>query len=705
MIVGTAGYMAPEQVRGLDADHRADIFSFGVVFFEMLCGDRAFKGDTAVETMTAILTHDPVEPSSLARALPPDVQRILRHCLEKLPDERFQSARDLAFNLESISGVSEAAAPVRRKVARMTIAIGAVCGLIAGGLLAGAGMRFLTPAAPSGVTRFTIALPPQVQFRESMALSPDGRTLVYSASDPAGTRLYRRSLDTLESVPIRGTEGGTLPFFSPDGASIGFIGEGAIKWVPLQGGAAITITQMSGGGGAAAWLPDDTIVIGPEGQGLMRVPLSGGPARELTVLDQARGELGHRWPIAVPGDRAVAFTIHYGARDTQRVDAVSLDSGKRVTLVEGNGARFLPTGHILFQRLGDLWVAAFDSTRLAVTGTPTAVVEGVGIALDWSPKIAAGRNGSLAYATGGEPYPPRTLVWVDKAGHETVIDAPQKNWWWPQVSPDGRRLGFHIMDPVNMDAWIYELDHGPLVKVTYHPHQDGYPLWSPDGKHIVFWSRQGGGPGDLYLRSADLAGHDKRITTSKSFTYYTPSSWADGGKLLVFQQTSAETRADIGVIPIDGDAAPKLLIQSPADEAHPAVSPDGRWIAYQSNVSGRWEVYVQPFPDLSGRWQVSTQGGVSPLWSPDGRELFYRHERAVIGVPVTPGTAFRYGNPRVLFEGAYVREQFGPGSSRSYALATDGQRFLMMKEDPPPPTQIIVIANWAEELARLTGQR
>ena len=468
--------------------------------------------------------------------------------------------------------------------------------------------------ASAPVNRFVVQPPAGVTLGDQIAFSPDGRTLVFTGSDGTGSRLYRRSFDALDAVPIRGTDGGTLPFFSPDGAWVGFIGDRAIKKVPLQGGTAATVVETASGADGATWLADDTIVFASTQRGLTRVSASGTNAHEITRIDTEHGDLEHLSPVAVPGDRAVAFVVHFGARDSQRIDAVSLASGLRTTLVLGNGARFLPSGHMLYQRGGTLWVAAFDPTRLALTGTPIAVVENIAIGFYWGPVAAVANSGALAYATGSDPFPPRKLIWVDRAGRETPIDAPPRSWYWPQVSPDGRRLGFHIMDPVNMDAWIYELDRGPLMRMTYDPRQDGYPLWTPDGKRIAFWSRQGGSTADLYLRSADMTGKDERLTTTPAGSYNLPLSWANGGKLLVFQQgTSTGTRTDIGIVPIEGDHKTTILISGPADEMHAAMSPNGRWIAYQSNVSGRWEVYVQPFPDLGGRWQVSTQGGVSPI--------------------------------------------------------------------------------------------
>jgi Tol biopolymer transport system component len=538
-----------------------------------------------------------------------------------------------------------------------------------------------------------------------MALSPDGRTLVYTGTDDAGSRLYKRVLDTLESVPIRGTDGSGFPFFSPDGAWVGFSDGRSIKRIPLQGGAAATICENTGDLGAA-WLRDDTIVFGST-SGVMRVAAAGGDVRQLTIVDRAQGEIEHHSPVAVPGADAVLFTVYSGARDRQRIEVVSLDSRDRAPLVQGSGAQYLGTEHIVFafEHSGSLWVAPFDRRRLTVTGPSTPVLEGILISDHWIPTIAVAASGSLAYARGTatSQYSPRSLAWVDSTGREEPVDAPVRAWWWPEISPDGKRVGAHIMDPANMDAWIYELDHGPLRRVTSNPAQDGYPLWSSDGKRIAFWSRQGGVASNLYLRSGDLTGGDERLTSSPN--EQVPFAWTRDGRL-VFQEFSPDTRTDIGVLPIEGTRTPTLIIRGPSDEGRPSMSPDGRWIAYQANRLGRFEVYVQPFPELGDVHQVSTEGGASPLWHPNGRELFYRKGRVMISVPITTtGRIFGFGNPRTLFEGPYVMEGSDVGGGRSYALAPDG-RFLMMKEQKAleggsGPTEIVVILNWIEELKRL----
>jgi Tol biopolymer transport system component len=702
VVLGTAPYMSPEQARGKSVDKRTDVWAFGCVLYEMLTGRAAFGGDTVSDVIVAVLDRAPdwrLVPSET----PATIARLLRRCLEKDPKRRLHDIADARIEIDDAlsapaADVREVAPRARRSIARWTLA-----GVVAGALLAAVGFRFATRPAPSAVTRFTIMLPPHLELRDPMALSPDGRTLVFAATDESGSRLYRRDLDSLQSVPIRGTEGGGAPFFSPDGAAVGFSGVRSLMTVPLQGGAPTTLHQDRVTG--ATWLPDDTIVFGSSA-GLMQIPATGGDVRAITTLRQ--GEIEHHSPVGLPNGRAVLFTVHTGRRDAQRIDAVSLPSRERTEITPGSGARVLATGHIAFafQQSGSLWVAPFDESRLRLTGAAAPALEGVMISDGWKPTIAAGANGSLAYAVGNAvySYALRALYWVDKTGREQPIGAPARAWWWPQVSPNGRQVGLHIMDPANMDAWIYELDHGPLVRVTFNPAQDGYPMWTRDGKRIVLWSNQPGGVRELRIRSATLTGSDEVLMTS---TDVAPYSWSGDGKLLVFQQASPETRMDIGVVPIDGEHTVKMIINGPSDEEHPAVSPDGRWIAYQSNESGRSEVYVQPFPALGSRWQVSTQGGTSPLWDPDGRELFFRHGRSIVSVPVTAaGNTFSYGNPRPLFEGPYVTDEADPGGGPTYALSPDGKRFLMMKALEPDggrsgQTQIVVVLNWLDELQRL----
>jgi len=709
MVLGTAPYMSPEQARGQAVDKRTDIWAFGCVLYELLTGRQAFAGETVSDTIAAILDREPDWPQ-LPASTPSVIRRLLQRCLEKDPKRRLRDIGDARFDIDDATEqptTSRAAIASTRDATRRVLRW-MLPALVAIGVAAALALRFAPSAPLRDVTRFTVPMPQTLQLIDMMALSPDGRALVYTGVDDGGRRLYKRTVDTIESVPIRGAEGGSHPFFSPDGVSVGFVANGDLKRIPLDGGDATTVAKnvdrLSGG----AWLSDGTIVFASPNKGLSRVPVTGGAIETLTTIE--RGEIRHSSPAGVDGNRAVLFTVHTGARDGLRVDVVSLQTGQRTALLQGNGAHALRSGRLLFERGGSLWVAPFDNRRLRVNGPPVVVFDGIAVGESWSPLMAIGADGSLAYGTGGrQRFGMRKLVWVDRSGHEQPIDAPSRMWVWPQISPDGRRLGLHFHDPVNMDAWIYELDHGPLVRVTYDPAQDGYPLWSPDGSHIAFWSRQGGGAHNLYLRAADLSGRDERLTTSVDDQE--PFSWSGDGKLLVYHERSRDTGMDIGTVSIAGEHRAQLVIRGPADEARPAVSADGRWIAYQSNLSGRWQVYVQPFPELDARWQISTEGGASPTWSKDDRELFYRRGNAMMHVPIDAvGRGFRFGTANVLFEGPYVAEEDSLQSARNYDVAPDGERFVMIKDDDrrdreSAASQIVVVRNWIAELERSSARQ
>jgi len=415
VILGTAPYMSPEQARGKTVDKRTDIWALGCVMYEMLTAHRAFAGDTVSDTIAAILDREP-DWSLLPAATPPNLRRLLHRCLEKDPKRRLHDSADVRIEIDDVLAPrpSVAAATTTSNVRRHRLAPLILTTLVAMALVGGLLIWNAIAPPQSGVTRFTITLPANITLRDPMALSPDGRTLVYTGVDTDGSRLYRRTLDTLESVAIRGTEGGGRPFFSPDGRSIGFISNRVLKRVPLQGGAPVTVHEAHVDH-SATWLSDDTIVFGWENRGLMRVPAAGGEARQITVVDRARGEIEHHSPVGISGNRALLFTVHTGARDAQRIDALALDSGQRVPLIQGSGPNVLPTGHIVFayQRSGALWIAPFDEKRLQVTASPTPVLEDVAISDGWIPTIAVGSNGSLAYATGQAEfasYTPRKLV-------------------------------------------------------------------------------------------------------------------------------------------------------------------------------------------------------------------------------------------------------------------------------------------------------
>ncbi|MCZ6737274.1 MAG: protein kinase [Actinobacteria bacterium] len=708
-LVGTPSYMSPEQIRGESIDKRADIWAFGCLLFETLTGKRAYGRETLADTLAAIVDQEP-DWERLPDGAPPALPTLLRRCLAKDPRRRLRDIGDAWLEMDESQDETEAtrrsagqAAPMWwRPVPWASATVVAVAAL-----WFFSGERSLTPE----VTRFALNLPgSSIAFigGRGVAVSPDGRTLVYSWSDAglfdARLRLYRRDMDALESVPIRGTEGGRHPFFSSDGASIGFFTGSELRRVPLSGGISVPLADVVGES-TGTWLDDDSIVFGPivpVGRSLSRVSGSGGEPSTVASFTAEGQEATHAYPAAILGGLGFVSTGWSG--DSSWVYLHQPGPGAPVQLVRGRRARVSPSGHLVFERDGTLWAVPLDVEQASVTGEPVSVVEAFG-STDNTPgfdvsAFDVSASGSLAYATvGADPWLNRSLFWVDRDGREEPLDIEPRPYWFPRVSPDGDRIGFHIMDAANMDIHIHDLRSGATSPLTFHESVDGYPLWTPDGGRIVFWSSRDGAP-NLFSRPADGTGSVERLTDSPN--RQAPYSWADGGRLLLFEEQSPETETDIWKVSIDGDSTAEPVLSEPYAERRPAISPDGRWIAYQSDESGQWQIWVRPFPDVErGRWPVGD--GVSPKWSPDGRELYYRGDNAIMAVRIDATDEFSPAEPVRLFEDGYVNSALQDNfSADQYAVAPDG-RFLMMKELPESQAsvELIVVRNWAEELKRL----
>ena len=709
VIMGTAAYMSPEQAAGKPADRRSDNWSFGVVLWEMLTGQQLFTGESVSHVLSAVLGLEP-EWDELPGKTPAAVRRVLRRCLQKDPRRRLHHIADARLEMEDGEDASEAAgqpatqaAQARSKlvpwVSAAVVAVAAVAALL---------IFSAEPAPAPEVTRFTLNLPEGTDFAggSGVTVSPDGRTVVFSVSDPGhgGQRLYRRDMDSLDSAPIRGTDGARHPFFSADGASVGFFTTSAVMKVSLSGGIPVLLADMKGqesfvGPSAGAWLEDDSIVfssVGPAGFKLSRVSASGVEPSPVVPATENGEEIAHHHPAAIPGGRG--FVSIGQIRGSSRVYLHQPGSGEPVPLIPGRLARVSPSGHLVFERGGTLWAVGLDIEQARVTGEPVLVVDLVGSAPGTPPMFDLSANGSLVYVTAGSGvWKNRSLFWVSRDGREEPLDLEPRPYWFLHLSPDGGRIGFHIMDPVNMDAHIHDLRSGVTSPFTFDRAIDGYPLWAPDGERIVFWSSRDTGVANLFVRAADGTGSVERLTDSPN--RHSPYSWTDDG-LIVFTEESPETSSDIWKISIDGDRVPEPVLQEPYAESRSAVSPDGRWIAYQSNESGEWQIWVRPFPDVeSGRWPVGT-GGMSPKWSPDGRELYYRGDGAMMAVRIDTADEFSAGPAVRLFEDRYVISVSDVGPiPAEYAVAPDG-RFLMMKDTSQSEraTEVIVVLNWDQEL-------
>jgi Tol biopolymer transport system component len=716
VILGTAAYMSPEQARGKALDKRTDIWSFGCVLYETLTGRPSFAGETFSDTMAGILAREP-EWDGLPGSAPANVRALLRRCLRKDRERRLRDIGDARIELEdALAGAVEAGAPeVVARSATGRILASTLGGLVLGALAAGIAVsgRGREPMARVPVTRFGIPLPAKTSIftgvGPSVALSPDGNLLAFAAQSGGQRQIYLRRLDRLEAEPIPGTEGGVVPFFSPDGQWIGFRHpqSRAVKKVALSGGAPVTLCETEVFYGAS-WAPDDTIVFSPTVPGaLARVPAAGGKPQPLTKLDLDKNERDHRYAQILPGGKAVLFTIGYSdieSYDDARIAVQSLETGERKILVEGGTlGRYSPSGHLLYVRAGNLLAVPFDLAKLAVTGSPVPVLKGVFESVNQgSAHFDVTRNGSLVYVPGGPEGAERTVVWVDRQGKAESIPLPQRAYLHPRISPDGKQLAIEIEGPTH-DCFLYEFGRDVLTKVTL----DGvshWPLWTPKGDKLTF--RKWTGTFTMWWMAADRSAPEERLTTVGLMQ--SPASWSPDTRVVAFTQVGQDTGPDAFVLDMSGDRKPRPFAQSKFSEGSPRFSLDGQWIAYTSAESGRNEIYGQPYPGPGPKIQISNEGGTDAVWNPRGGELFYRNGDKMMVVDVSTSPTVTLSKPRVLWEGHYSHGTSsscgGPGpTSSNYDVTPDGQRFIMIRDEDQDavPTTVNVVLGWAEELKRL----
>ena len=699
-ILGTLQYMAPEQLEGSDADARTDIFAFGTVLHEMVTGRKAFEGKSRMSLMGSILRDTPPPVSTLQRVAPLALDRLITTCLAKEPDDRWQSARDvwreLTWIVES-GGTKADAAGSRRAISVSAAASIALVAVVIAAVAAWA----LKPAVTAGrspVARLTVALPPGDQIgdlqRPSVALSPDGAVLAYIGQRGGTTELYVRAIDSLDTHPIPGTEGAYSPFFSPDGQWIGFFAQDKLKKVPATGGAVQTLCDAASGQGAN-WAARDTIYFAPfNTSGLWKVSASGGTPLVVTTLDRSRGEVSHRWPQVLPGGKAVLFTVWTGpGSDERHLHLQMLSTGERRVVVQGaSTGRYVPSGHILYSRADALMAVPFDLARLQVTGPPAALADR---ALDdEGAHYGVSDSGMLAYVPVGPRRFERRLVWVDAKGNVEPLLAPPRAYTDPAISPDERYAAFTILGSIEA-IWIYDFSRRTLTSLTSTAAGSSQAsMWTPDGTRIAYRGTRAGYR-NLFWKVVDGSGDEERLTTSENVQ--TPTSWSPDGKRLVFIETAFATGADLWTLTVSG-RQPQVFLKTTSSEANARFSPDGRWLAYSSNESGARQVYVRPFPGPGGKLQISTDGGSEPVWSRNGRELYYRNGDEMLSVAMATQPALTAGSPRTLFEGRYMRTDTG---GAGYDVSADG-RFLMVQPVEPEQaaTHINIVLNWFDELKR-----
>ncbi len=733
MILGTAAYMSPEQAKGRAVDKRSDVWAFGVVLYEMLTGQRLFKGDDVSEVLASVLTRQP-DWTMLPVDTPALVRRLLRRCLEKDRTRRLADMADARLDIDDALSGSETDAAVPVSIPRTRGRLMWAASLLLVAVTAAAmavwatrpissppeTTRTILSVAPTGETSGANPLEQRVgarPTRTAVALSPDGKTLVFSAIWSGSQQLYTRRMDQLSATPLEGTSGGYSPFFSPDGQWVGFAADGELRKVPLSGGPAVALCKAAALFGAS-WGDNGTIVFATQRNGgLWHVPETGGTPEALTTVPP--NEYSHRLPYMLPGSRAVIFTVLKGPNlwnDAQLV-VRSLQTGAETVLVTGGtDGRYVSTGHLLYVRLGTLMAVPFDPVRLAVTGGAAGVIDGVMqaanqlasyIANTGAGQFTVSNTGALVYLTGGTVAAnPNSLAWVDRHGSLQVLPAPSRPYMSPDISPDGQRVAITTVDTRQVSS--YDLTRGALSPVTSDGNSD-YGIFAPDGKRIVF--RSGTGEGNLYWKAADGSGAVEHLATSARSL--TPASWSpDGTTLAVVEEGDNQGKDvfqfDIGVLST-GDRKTRAVIHTAANEMNPEFSPDGRWLAYVSNESGRHEVYVQPYPGPGERHLISTGGGEQPAWNANGRELFYVQgggyspggPTTLMSVSIATTPTFQAGTPEPLFANPYLAIGWG----RSYDVAPDGRRFLLTfrKEPPPPlpPAQMVLVQHWFEELKRL----
>jgi len=705
-ILGTLHYMAPEQVEGKEADSRSDIFAFGAVIHEMVTGRKAFDGNSHASVIAAILEHDPPPVSSLGAIANPSVDRVVQKCLTKDADRRWQSARDLADELrwlcEAASKADVSAHSARRRSGGERVRwIGA--GVGAGVVLTAAllwnwprpvalrpvdtverSIRRETATLPAGGRLALGSLFPGEAAHPTVALSPDGSHLVYVVHDGLKTQLYLRPMREFAAVPIAGTDGAFLPFFSPDGQWIGFFTHSKLKKVFLLGGepeALCDATRVWG----ATWAPDGTIFFSPnEGSILARVSAEGGVPQVMA----ARHRRGFLWPDVLPGGQALLVTTGI---NRQQIELLVLGTGERRVLIRaGASARYARTGHLIYVHEGNLLRVPFDLARLQVTGPPAPTLSGVRTEREGAGQFAFAGDGTLAYVAG--PFAGKgRLVWVDRKGGIEPLPVEHQQYGTLSLSPDGSRLAVAITTTTT-DIFIFDLRRASWSRLTTEGNNNA-PVWTPDGKKIAFASDRAG-QDNVFWQPADGGGPAERILTSKN--RQSPSSWSPDGKLLAFEEFDPSTDYDIWVLSMDGERNRRPLARSGSSEGISSFSPDGRWITYQSDESGRQEVYVQPYPPTGERWQISVDGGVKPIWSPTGSELFFRRGLQFMVSNMAGGPRSAARSPKPFTEGPYIN---APG--RSHDVDRDGRRLLVIREvDQPPGTEIRVVSNWFEELRR-----
>jgi Tol biopolymer transport system component len=680
MILGTAAYMSPEQATGRPVDRRADVWAFGAVLYEMLTGRRAFPGDGVSEVLASVLAREP-DWAGLPATLSPALATYVQRCLHKDPKQRIHDIGDVRLALEGVfdtvvplttERATQAAPPSMSKLpwaAATGLAVVAVVALWVAWRATRRVEEILRP-----LVRLNVDLGHDVSLGSPAGadevISPDGTRIVYVSQN----RLSTRRLDLPNATELAGTQGASAPFFSPDGQWVAFFAPGKLQKVAVEGGSAMTLCDSTSTGGGS-WGEDGTIIAALNlTVGLSRISSAGGPPT--LVTDFQNGEITHRWPQILPGGKAVLFTANTGGGfDGANIEVMSLADHRRKSLVRGGTyGRYLPTGHLVYVNRGTLFVVPFDVDRLEVHGTPAPVLDQIGYSATYgSAQFDFSQTGTLIYRSALEAGGLSIVAWLDGEGKAQPLSAKPGAYSNLGLSPDGRRLAVEVEEQSGTDLWVYDWQRDTMTRLTFTG-KVNHPVWSQDGEFIVF---RAVGEGLSVIRS-DGSGKPQTLTQSKNLQV--PWSIAPDGKWLAFMEQSSGTSWDLWTLPLESYGAglragkPEVFLQTPADERSPSLSPDGRWMAYYSDESGAFQVYVRAFPDKGGKWQVSNSGGMYPIWSRNGRDLFFEtlDSHIMVAAYTVKGDSFAADKPRMWSD-----KQLG-GGLLNFDPTPDGKRIAAL---------------------------
>jgi serine/threonine-protein kinase len=712
MIIGTAAYMAPEQANGRPVDTRADIWAFGVVCFEMLTGRPLFAGESVSDIVAAVLRDD-IDWTSLPATTPARIGHLLARCLQRDVKQRLQAIGEAGIVLDSPDAWTGPSAstirspwPSSRNRLMLWWTISALVAVVA----AASGWLLARANVPSSVvTRLSVSLPvPLTPYYETpaVALSRDGGTLAYVGIKNGITSLFVRKMDEVDVKPLAGTESARGPVFSPDGAWIAFIVDGKLKKVPALGGSATVINEGNPDSIGMDWVPDGTILF-TRGftLGVARVSAAGGAAQPVMVPLPGKGESGYLWPRLLPNGTDLLFVINpdsIASFDEARiaVETLGAKDSREILDAQGSSPVYTPSGHLVFFSGGSVRAAPFDLRRRKMTGSAVPVVDGVSVAPHTGAVQAAiSASGTLVYAAVGDQVPRSSLVVVDAKGYaQPVSDALPYYVGEMSLSADGQRVALRLAK-ANDDIHVFDFPRGSLTRFTYEGGDEQNPVWTPDGTRVAYSSQRGGTP-TMYWKTADGNGTPERILTPQN--PQRPSSFSADGKFLAYTETHPQTGLDIWTVRLDDRSPrqPEPFLRTPFQEDLPLFSPDGRWLAYRSNESGRMEVYVARFPGAAVKRQISVDAGDQPLWAPDGKQVFSANGNRIMSVDLNTESGLNPAKPRTLFERTFSTSSADAGQwGHTYAVFPDGKRFLFVENDARPEVhELRVVLNWFEEL-------